>query len=390
MMKKRTRAAVLLTAGTLAVGLAACTTPADDAADALGAVDQGDGTAAARYSTPLADVCPSTVSVQWNWWPQADHGWTYQLIGDAGVVDAEKYTYRGPLGSTGIDLEIRAGGPATGGQLPLAQMYSDDSITFGITTTEDSIGGSEEFPTVSVFTYAVKTPLVFFWGNEDWDFQNLTEVKQSGETVLAWEGAPYLDVLTSLDLLNPEQIDASYRGDPARFVLEEGSVLQQGLLTSEVYKYEHDIPAWGKPVKFVSIGDEYDAYTSQVSIRADQLEPLRPCLEKLVPLFQQAAVDYAHDPAPTNAVLLDVVDQLTGSGWELTPGIVEWASTIAVEEGIVANGTDGVFGSFDIDRVQEYIEIVAPLLSQRGQKVAPGLTADDFVTNEFLDPEITL
>src|SRR5690606_558170 len=37
MMKKRTRAAVLLTAGTLAVGLAACTTPADDAADVLGA-----------------------------------------------------------------------------------------------------------------------------------------------------------------------------------------------------------------------------------------------------------------------------------------------------------------------------------------------------------------
>ncbi|MDI2099379.1 hypothetical protein [Ruicaihuangia caeni] len=389
-MKKRTTAAAVLTAAALTASLAACATETDSGASAPEQNAVIEGSAAARYTTPLADVCPSTVSIQWNWWPQADHGWTYQLIGDAGEVDAEKYTYTGPLGSTGIDLEIRAGGPATGGQLPLAQLYSDDSITFGITTTDDSIGASQDFPTVSVFTYAVKTPLVFFWGDDEWDFKNLTEVKESGETVLAWEGAPYLDVLTSLDLLDPAQIDASYKGDPARFVLEEGKVLQQGLLTSEVYKYEHDVPAWGKPVKYVSVGDEYDAYTSQVSIRADQLEAQRPCLEKLVPLFQQAAVDYAHDPAPTNQVLLDVVDQLDGSGWELTPGIVDWSSTIAVEEGIVANSPDGVFGSFDLDRLNEYIKVVAPLLSERGQKVAPGLTAEDFVTNEFLDPEIAL
>src|SRR3954470_15315642 len=78
--------------------------------------DDGDGAGAAAgtpaassrqagYTTPLKGVCPDTVVVQTNWWPEADHGGTYQLIGPGGKVDASKNTYTGPLGKTGIKLQ---------------------------------------------------------------------------------------------------------------------------------------------------------------------------------------------------------------------------------------------------------------------------------------------
>lgn len=395
------RRTVALAAGALVVGvLAACagtsdpSAPADDdppAADETtdAAVDET-AAVSSPYDTPLADVCPENIVLQWNWWPQADHGWSYQLIGDAGTVDPETYSYRGPLGDTGVTLELRSGGPAAGGQLPLAQLYQDDEILLGITSTEDSVGNATEFPTVSIFADWQRTPLVFIWGEDDWDFSSLADVRDSGETVLLFDGVPYAEVLTGQGLLDPDQLDFSYDGSPGRFVVEDGRVLQQGILTSEVYRYEHDIAEWGRPVHYLKVGDEYDAYHSQVSVRADRLEENRACFEKLVPLFQQASVDYYTDPGPTNAVLLDVVSQLVGSGWELSEGINEWAATVAVEEGIVGNGPDGVYGSFDLARLDAFIDDVTPALRGLGLEVPDDLAAEDIVTNEFLDPEVSL
>jgi hypothetical protein len=388
-------AALTLLAAVPACGndAAAAGTPASrNSRPAAGSTDSttDPGSAAARYTTPLAGVCPATIVLQWNWWPQPEQAWSYQLIGDAGTADTQKYTYSGPLGSTGVDLEIRSGGPATGGQLPVAQMYADDSILLGITTTEDSVGDAEDFPTVSVFTYAQKSPLVFFWGNPDWDFKDLADIKNSGQTVLAFDGSPFLGVLEGKGLLDPAQVDQSYNGDPGRFIVEDGNVIEQGFLTSEVYQYQHDIPDWGKPVKYVLVGDEYSAYHSQVSIRADKLEANRACLTKLVPLLQQAAVDYAHEPGPTNQVLLDYVAKLTGTGWTLSKGITEWADTQALRAGIVANGTDGTFGSFDLARVTSFIADATPVLQAQGKKVPVDLAPADIVTNQFLDPGISL
>jgi hypothetical protein len=63
----------------------------------------------------LAGVCPNPVVVQTSWWPESTHGGIYQLLGNA-TVDNGKKTIRGPLVSggvdTGVQLEIRAGGPA--------------------------------------------------------------------------------------------------------------------------------------------------------------------------------------------------------------------------------------------------------------------------------------
>jgi hypothetical protein len=49
-----------------------------------------------------------------------------------------------------------------------------------------------------------------------------------------------------------------------------------------------------------------------------------PCFEKLVPIVQQAQVDYINDPAATNAMILDAVEQYN-TGWVYDEGVAEFS-----------------------------------------------------------------
>ena len=53
--------------------------------------------------------------------------------------------------------------------------------------------------------------------------------------------------------------------------------------------------------------------------------------------------------------------------------------------GIVANGTDGVFGSYDTARVQTLINDYGPVFAAKGKAPKEGLKPSDIFTNEFLD-----
>src|SRR5437868_3606260 len=121
-------------------------------------------TTAPAAAASLKGVCPDNVVFQTNWWPEPDHGFLYQLIGPNGRIDTNKNTYSGPLGTTGVNAEIRAGGPAIGFQLVAAQMYQDDSILLGMMGTDEQIGSSANQPTRAVFAWYEKNPQIFFWG----------------------------------------------------------------------------------------------------------------------------------------------------------------------------------------------------------------------------------
>src|SRR6266511_3384675 len=68
----------------------------------------------------LAGVCPATVVVQTNWFPQSEHGAAYRLVGPGYRIDAAHKRVTGPLVAgghdTGVRIEVRAGGPAVGFQ----------------------------------------------------------------------------------------------------------------------------------------------------------------------------------------------------------------------------------------------------------------------------------
>src|SRR6266511_4057708 len=75
---------------------------------------------AASGAQSLKGVCPDPVVVQTDWWPEPEHGATYQLLGAGYKLDTAKKRVTGPLVSqgkdTGVKIEVRAGGPAIGFQ----------------------------------------------------------------------------------------------------------------------------------------------------------------------------------------------------------------------------------------------------------------------------------
>jgi hypothetical protein len=361
------------------------TTTAEDGATTTG----GDGSSV--YDVDLTGICPDPLVIQTDWFPEPDHGYTYQAIGTEGTVDAETGTYSGPLANTGITLEVRAGGPFINFSPPAQQIYADPSIFAGYADTGDvirNVGGEQ--PLVSIFASYDIGPQILMWDPEAYpDMQTIEDVKESGATVLYFEGAAYMDYLLQTGQLDAAQIDGSYDGSPGRFVAE-GNLVQQGFATNEIYKYENDIPDWGKPVEFLLIHDTgFDIYQSALSVKPETIEESAECLAALVPIFQQSLVDYVTNPEPMNERFVEIVTELD-TFWTLTPGGNADAVQRMLDLDLVSDAGNSTIGDFDCDRVDGLIEKLRPVFEASGITIPADTACDQVVTNEFLDPSLSL
>ncbi len=345
----------------------------------------------------LAGVCPATVSIQTDWNPEAEHGHLYQMLGPNPVVNADKKSISGDLvykgQPTGVKVEIRSGGPAIGFQTVSSQMYQDKSITLGYVTTDEGIQLSDKFPTTAVFAPLDKGPQMIMW--DPGYYKDVTDIKslgaalvKSGGVIRYFGGAAYMEYLMGSGVLPKKVVDGSYDGTPAKFVAAKGKDGQQGFASAEPYIYQHEIPAWGKAVKFQLTHDVgYPVYASAVSVRSGELQQLTPCLKKLVPVLQQAEVDYFKNPAATNKLILDLVTQYN-NGWVYTPGTADYSVSEMKTLKLIGNGGKAYMGSMDAARIQKIIDIDTPIFSASGSAPKPGLKPADIFTNEFLDTSI--
>ncbi|RKN39046.1 ABC transporter substrate-binding protein [Streptomyces hoynatensis] len=385
--RRRARAA---TAACALAGLLLLTTSAcgDGAQGAGGAADLESAPAAQR----LDEVCPATVVVQADWEPEAEHGPIYNLVGPGYRVDADQKRVTGPLvvdgRDTGVDIEVRAGGAAIGYQSISSQMYVDDSITLGMVTTDGAIAAAADQPVTAVMALMNKSPQMLMWDPETHpDWETIADIGGTDAKVVYVAGSTYASLLVSEGLVQESQLDASYDGSPSRFVADP-SIAQQGFATAEPYIYEHEVGAWGKPVRYQLLADVgYSVYPEALSVRSGDLEDLAPCLEKLVPLMQQSAADFAADPGPVVDLVADLVTQYN-TGWVYSAETGTFAARQMVDLGILANEADGTVGGFDMDRVEQTRQVFTPLITESGADVPPGLTAEDLATDRFVDPSI--
>jgi hypothetical protein len=351
----------------------------------------GDAGGASVYDVDLTGICPDPLIIQTDWFPEPDHGYTYQVIGPDGTVDATNGTYSGPLANTGITMEIRAGGPYINFSPPAQQIYADPDIFAGYADTGDVIrnaGGDQ--PLVSIFAGYEKGPQILMWDPEAYpDMTTIEDVKESGATVLYFDGAAYMDYLLASEQLDPGQVDGSYDGSPARFVAE-GNLVQQGFATNELYLYENSIAEWMKPVEFLLIHDTgFDIYQSAMSVRPEALTESPECLAALVPIFQQALVDYMNDPGPMNERFVEIVTELD-TFWTLSSGGNADAVQRMLDLGLVTDAGNSTIGDFDCARVDGLIEKLRPVFEAAAAALPADLACEDVVTNEFLDTSISL
>jgi hypothetical protein len=119
-----------------------------------------------------------------------------------------------------------------------------------------------------------------------------------------------------------------------------------------------------------------------------RLDELRPCLLALVPLLQQAQIDFVLAPDRTITTILDVVTQLNTS-WSQSVELANYAVDALVSLGLISNGDTRTFGDFESPRIDDFITLATPILREQGLNI-PAVSASDVSTNEFLDPTITL
>lgn len=385
----------LVTTGLLsALALTACGGAAGSSSGSAAATTADAGAVGA---TDLAAAgCPDVVTIQTDWNPEAEHGGLYQMLGADPAIDGSGKTVRGALvdsagDPTGVELEVRAGGPAIGFEEVQAQMYTDDAITLGYADTDAQTRLSSSQPTVSVVAPLEVNPQMIMWDPETYpDVQTIADLGATGASVLYFEGSSFMDYFTGAGIIKKENTNGSYDGSPAAFVAAQGKSAQQGFASAEPYFYEKDVAAWGKPVDFQLLSDAgFPVYVATLSVVADKLEGLSGCLSELVPLVQQAQVDYVQDPAATNSLILDLVEQYD-TGWVYSQGMADFSVKQQLELGLVGNGPNETIGDFDLARVQETIDIITPIATEQGTPPTPGLTAEDLVTNEFIDTSIGL
>lgn len=358
------------------------------------AVGIGQAAAGKRSTTatsPLRKACGAKIVVQTDWFPEPEHGFIYQLAGTNGATDTKKGHYTGTIKGTGVQLEIRAGGPFTGFQQPISQIYQDSSITLAYATSDEQIQLAKKLPLVSIVAPDEFSPQILMWNPQKLDIKKFQDIKTSGAKVLVFAGGAWIDYLVSRGWVDAKQVDTSYDGSPARFAASDGAIVQQGFVTSEPYQYQHDIPQYGKPVSYLLIKNSgYVPYPQTLAARAADIKTKAACFKLLVPLVQQAQVDYMKNPKPVNAKLEEIVTALN-TFWKLSPGGDAYNTAAQRRLGIVSNGPDCTLGNFNMKRLQQVINQVNPIFQAKGlDTVNPDLKAADIATNQFIDPKIGL
>jgi hypothetical protein len=374
---------------TLVVVLAACGNTPSGETTVSSPTNTTDETTPIVDTNDLSDACVSPVVVQTDWYPQAEHGGIYELLGSDYTVDAQRGATTGSLvfqgTDTGVDLEIRAGGPFIESPV-VTELFLDDAIMFGYVGSDVALSRYGEAPTLAVFNALTINPQVILWNaSEHPGVTTIAEIANEVPAVSVFGDRPYMRYLVSEGVVPNDKVDTNYKGS---LMLAIDDTAHQGFATSEPFRYAN-LESGSIETAYQLVHDAgWTSYPQNLAINKLRLETLRPCLAKLVPMMQQAQIDFVASPDRTVATILDVVEQFDTT-WSQSAELANYAIATMKELGIVGNGDTTTFGDFESPRLDDFIVRATPILREQGLTI-PDLTASDIATNEFLNPDITL
>ena len=354
-------------------------------------IDPNIGFAETMVAVDLSDVCPSPLVVQTDWFPESEHGAMYHLVGDDYVVDTDNQTVTGSMvldgTDLGIDFQVRTGGPAIGFAPVSSYMYTDESIHLGYASTDAQVLQFADAPLVSVVAPLEQNPQMIMWDPETYpNVNSIADLGREGITVNTFAGGVFSRVFVAQGIWSEDQVDPSYDGSPARFVAAGGEIAQQGFASAEPYQYLNTHTDWGKPVAFELLHDAgFQIYSQTIGVRPRDMESMTPCLERVVPIIQQAVVSYDASPDRANGIIVDAVAQYA-SFWTYSPGLAQFSVEQQRALGLIGNGPDSTVGNMEASRIQGVLDAI--LATDLAADVPDGLSVDDIHTNKFIDPNI--
>lgn len=362
---------------------------AEDAADvAEDAVDEVEEVVDEATDDDATEaVCPSELVIQTDWFPELEHGGTYQLIGPGGTADADTVSYSGA-----VQEQYAVGGLETitirtvNFDKSNASVLADGDADMAYLTTSDVIKDSGAIPLVAIAKTLDQDPQMIMWDPAQYDITEPGDLAATGAQVLHFPGTAYIDYMIAEGFITEDQSNPSYDGSDGAWVASGGDVVQQGFATNEVYKYENDI-AWkdGAPadVSFFTVGDlGFENYPAAITMLQSRAEELDSCLSEFVPVMQQAWIDFLEDPKPVTDALISINETHDGF-WGLTEGLNEAGMELIESEGYAVNSPDGTYCSFDPERMQALYDILAPIYADQGTDIADSV--EGVYTNEYCD-----
>ena len=305
----------------------------------------------------LADVCPSPLVVQTDWFPESEHGALYELIGEGYEIDKNNGIIVGPmvLGGTdlGIEWEVRAGGPFLGASSVSEHMALDSSIHLGYASTDQQVNHWDVTQLVSVVAPLEKNPQMVMWDLDTYpDVTGIRDIGERGIIVQVFGGGTFPDVFIAQGIWDEDKVDKSYTGSPARFITD-GDIAQQGFASAEPYQYEFVHTDYGKAVGFELLHDAgFEIYSQTIGVRNGQIEELRPCLERLVPIIQQASVNFDASPERANAIIVDTVTTYD-TWWTYSPELAAFSVQAQRDYGLVGDGPDNIAANMEGSRYEK-------------------------------------
>lgn len=357
-------------------------TAADDTATEDTATEEGSGDEAAGDA-----VCPSELVIQTDWFPELEHGGTYQLIGPDGTADPDTVSYSGP-----VQEQYAVGGLETitirtvNFDKSNASVLADGDADMAYLTASDIIKDSGAIPLVGIAKTLDQDPQMVMWDPEQYDISAPEDIADTGAQVLHFPGTSYIDYMIAEGFMTEDQSNPSYDGSDSAWVAGGGDVIQQGFATNEVYKYENDIE-WkdGGPadVEFFTVADlGFENYPAVITMLQSRVDELDSCLTELVPVMQQAWIDFLEDPTPITDAMIEINETHAGF-WGLSEGLNEAGMALVEEQGFAVNSPDGTYCSLDPERMEALYGILEPIYADQGTEVAGSV--DDVYTNKYCE-----
>jgi NitT/TauT family transport system substrate-binding protein len=308
------------------------------------------GAGCARKEAAVPVRALRKVSLQTDWFPQAEHGGFYQA--------AAKGFYR----EAGLDVTLLPGGPGAGINLKVAKGVAD----FGMNRSDDLIvAASHGLPVLMVAAVLQHDSQVLLVHAAS-SVKTLDDL--AGKTVTASVGMawiPWLKKSRGIEFaLRPQTFGlAGFFTDP--------EAIQQGLVTNEPYVARQH----GVAVRTLAISASgYDAYHTIFCRR--ELARTEP---EVVRAFVAASLrgwrDYLEgDPTPAHAMILKRNKQMTPELLAFSRGELILRSLVRGDE---ARGES--FGRLELRRISEQIEMLREL-----KIISEPMAAESVATKEFL------
>ncbi len=338
-----------------------------------------------KDATPAAGVCPTKLTIRTDWFPELEHGGTYQMIGTEGTISKDLVNYSGAVQAKyavgGLQqLEIQTVDNNQAGSSVLQNGDADMAYI----NMSDVIKDSAAVDMVAIAKTLDKDPQMVMWDPATYDIQTPADIKGTGADVLHFPGTAYIDYMIGAGFMDASQDNPTYDGSDSKFVSSNGGVFQQGFATNEVYKYEHEID-WkdGAPadVSFFTVGDMgFDNYPAAITMLRDRATELDACLKLLVPAMQQAWIDFLNDPTPIMNKMIEI-NQVHDGFWGLSEAQNEAGFALLESGGFAVNSLDGTYCSFDAARVQGLFDLLKPIYDDQGVAIAD--SADTLFTNDY-------